>query len=144
MKKISWFLNKILYPTCLYFTVIVFILGAVTMSLTETFDIPILNMSGISLAMLFCFGFACINRILYIDSFKIAVRLLLHFVGFLSVFALTFFVIGGFSPSVGTVFIVLGAVAIVYLIVAAIALIIRALTHKNKIEKSDYKRQFSK
>lgn len=143
MKKISYFLNKILYPACLYFTIIVFILGSVTTSITE-YDVPILNMFGVSLAMLFCFGFSCINRLLFIDSFKVITRVILHFVGFISVFALTFIVIGGFTPTTTTAFVLLAAVSIVYIVIASIALIIRAIIKKNKTEKSDYKRQFGK
>lgn len=149
------FVYTILYPTTLFFTIIVLMFSAISTTAETTYSVPVVSPSGLLLILLFSIVFACLNRIFSIKSMNLFGRILLHYVGTLLAFTVIFVFIGNnfLNSSKGTegrvIFILLGALSVIYIVTAAIILIFRAVIRKSsgkniKNKKTEYKSQFRK
>ena len=139
--RIKYFINKIFYPACAFYLVFTFICSCITQTV-NTYKIPILSLKGISVLFLFSLCLAASNRIFFIKNKSAIGKTALHFICFIASFAIILEGLGGYYRSSGYALLLLVAVAVIYIIIAAIALIINAIVRRNKNDTEKYKSMF--
>lgn len=146
MKKDSFssIVNKIIYPTSLFFTIITLILyiGGASMSYGHTNMIP--RLGTILMVLAFSFVLSIANIIMQTKKLHISLRVALHFV----MTAVSFFVlfINASDYDAGSAFTIVLMIAYtaVYALICALVLGIRSAIKKSHIESSEYRSIYDK
>ena len=132
--------KNIIYPAAVIYLILTFLCSLLT-ELSKVSGIPVLSLSGIATILFFSICVSASNRLFFIDKFSVFGRTALHFVCFIaSVIAVMLFT--GYIKS-GGAFMVVILISAVYILIAAIALIIYGIRHKKTNEEKKYKSMFS-
>lgn len=133
--------KKILTSSCIYFTVALFgiFLGAKMSNVAASF----LSFGPAAIVYLACLIMAALNRVWKLE-YSVGVRLLIHFIGSLITFALLFIIVPGKAvyTNLAQVVIRAGLFAILYFVIALIALIIASIRKNRRSDDLEYEPQF--
>ncbi len=139
--------KQIIYSTCLYFTAAEFII-LIAADVIRQADAQVggevssfLSLGSAGLILLACFLLSALNLIWKLD-YSTAVKLLLHFIGALAVFAVIFVIIPGVYTDMAQLIVRVLFFAVIYFIVAFIALIVGSIRKNRRTEELDYESQF--
>lgn len=132
-------LHMIIYPTCLYFTVCIFITSIIA-SLAEEKAMAA-NLSFMVLLFFFSLAIALMNNI-FKAKLNNVLKVLCHFIGVLISFVLLFVVFTGYYRDGQKSFFIIICMVFVYVIVLSFIMFIKGNFNKKKNNKSDYKKQF--
>lgn len=132
-------IDRIFIPACVIFTVITLALTGLAKTITDfapQFE---------ALAALFIYSviLAVLNRILYIRSLPVFLRLLLHCAGIIISFIVIFLLVLSDRSHTTGALIISAALAILYFIVAAVVLAVKHFRNRTENEKKDYKKMFN-
>lgn len=142
MEKFKSFINFVIYPACLVFTVLCFIFSII-MNLSETeLQIPIIDLPNLVQIFLFSLMFSLSGLLFRMKKWKIGLKTVLHFACFLTNISIVFFLVGKHYSSAKGAFVILLIFGLIYIIVAAVVLTARYLLRKDENENKKYKRQF--
>lgn len=138
--KIKKIISSLIYPACLFFTLLTLISQAiVTLS---GFTTLILSFKTLIAFFAFSLLLSALNRIFYVKSMGLGLKIFLHYIGFLISFLVIFLIIiSGRSNTAGALITCL-ILSIIYFIIAGIAVIIRHLLKKTEKENKKYENVF--
>ncbi len=135
-------LYELIKSGCLIFTVIVFafyILGNAVSSAVQ-----VLTLTNLFLLFLFSIWFALSNTLLKTKKLNVILRVVLHFISTIIGFFVIFIYLPGNLENKARAFVLTLAFAAVYIVVAAIGLIIRKAIIKNKNNEEEYQSVYEK
>lgn len=142
LNKIKKFRDTVIYPSSLYFTIILFVFYIIGSSAASS-NIK-LTLKEISLLFSFSICLALCNIIFRINGMNMIIKIALHFTGTIFSFIILLVVMSGyFEKTSGGVLITI-VVAVLYAIIAAAILGIRALIKRAENEKSEYTSKFDR
>ena len=138
--KVKKIISAIIYPACLFFTLLTLI--SQTIVTLAGFTTLILTFKTLIAFFVFSLLLSALNRIFYIKSFGIGLKIFLHYIGFLISFLVIFLVIiSGNSNTAGALITSL-ILSIIYFIIAGLTLIIRRSLKKTEKENKKYENVF--
>ena len=143
MKKILTFLKNRLTETCIYFTVIMFIMATIMQIASDKLTVDVFLVSQQLLIFAFALILAFVNLIFRIRRLNLPTKLLLHALATLASFVLVFGVITKKLSNAQSMLSLLLIVAILYVVIVVIALIIRAIYRRDTADKAEYDPQFT-
>lgn len=132
-------IDWILTPACIIFTVITLALTGLATTLTSFAP----QFEALVALFIYSVVLAALNRILYIRSLHIALRLVLHCAGVLASFLVIFLLVLSDASHTRGALIISAVIAVLYFIVAAIVLAIKHALKRNENEKKEYKKMFN-
>ncbi len=138
--KVKKTISAIIYQACLFFTLLTLISQAVVT--LSGFTTLILTFKTLIAFFVFSLLLSALNRIFYIKSFGIGLKLFLHYIGFLISFLVIFLVIISGKSNTAGALITCFILSILYFIIAGIALIVRHSLRKNEKESKKYENVF--
>ncbi len=146
--KIFKEVKSIIYNSCLYFTIAVFVLmtAFIIVSPNESFSEPekmLLSPKLTGIIFSYSFVMALLNLILKI-KYSVTIKLLLHFIGSLTAFAFFFIFMLKNNSTVESVFLRALIFTVLYFVIATIVLIITSIRKSRKNANTDYNSQFKK
>ena len=137
-------LTKIIYPTSLYFTVILLILyiGGAALDHGNTNMIP--TLSTVCLVLAFSFILNIANLILTVKKLHISLRVAIHYV----LTAVSFFVLfinsSDYEPSSGFTIVLMLSYTAIYALICIIIAAVRSAKKRHDTETSEYKSIYDK
>lgn len=144
MKNLKFFLEKILFPASLFFTLMAFAVASIASASSNGNYANFLSLSGLSRMFLFSFIFSLSNLIFLSKKMPHYFKLLIHFICYI---ANIFLMLGTNKSDESTAsynFLILFFVfSVVYLIIAAIISLVRRLFTSNKKQENTYKKMFN-
>ena len=142
MKAIKSFLDKILFPASLMFTILAFLLGTISYSTESSYELPVLGLKGMSLILLFSLILSCVNLIFRVKTMHIIARTAIHFAGFVADFVISFILIGGYYSKGTSALMIVFIVSLIYVFIACLTLAFRAVFKAAKKKPEEYRSQF--
>jgi len=104
---------------------------------------PAITLRNVIIALIFSFIFSVSNKILYNKNINFSGRIALHCLCLTADFIVVFILFGGYyKTGTGSPMAIIAIFVVFYLLIAAIFAIIRFAIKRNKINNSNYKRQF--
>ncbi|MBQ1846667.1 MAG: hypothetical protein II135_01555 [Clostridia bacterium] len=142
MKFLKW-AGAHLRDACIYFTVFQFAVTAIFHLTAENGGRGQFLIFGVELAVFaFSFALACAADILKIKKISLPLRILIHFLCCIAAVSLLFRIVAGDLFKVNSLlFIVLGF-ALIYIVIAAAALLILHVKNKKISDDSEYESMF--
>ena len=142
MDKLKWCFREILLPACLLFTLLCFLFAVLFQVGSGGTNPVFIDLSNLGQILLFSLILSASKLLFSLPKLPFAGALVLHFVVFLLDIVVVFFLIGGHAESSRSAFIITGVFALIYLLIAAVILVIRSARLKKTNEPKPYKRQF--
>lgn len=140
MNALTYIWKKILVPACVIFTAVAF---AVTAAAAAGGIVEYaLSPSALGCILFFSVVISALNRVLFIQPLNFFLRLLIHYIGFVAAFFLTFFVILSGSSNARGGLLIIALLSILHFIADAVALIIRHSRIKKADSEKEYQRKF--
>lgn len=140
MKKLDIICKRVIYPACLFFTVLCIGFSAILSFSGTEMSVPTINFENVCQMLAFSVILALSNLLFTCKGLKLYAALILHFICFVADISVVFFVIGKHTDSMSGAIAVLSVFAVLYIIVAAAVLLFKKLTSGKNDEP--YKRQF--
>ena len=140
-------LKTIIYNTCLYFTVAEFaiLIAATAIMLNDPVSSSgvkqVLNLTSAAILLLVSFIMSALNLIFKINCSQI-VKVLLHFIGSSAAFAVLLLVSPDVYGDIARVITLFSVFAVVYFIIAFIALIIITIKNNRRADQLEYENKF--
>lgn len=133
-------LYRFIYPACVYFSLMIFGMTALTYAAEFENFAPTIKMQLFS--WLFAMISAALQQIFYTDKLNMFFKVLLHYLGSMTAFIVIFIVLAAnYDNAVGALVIAV-VLSVIYFFVAAVVLLIRAALKKSDGSDEKYKRQF--
>ena len=142
-------LIKTLYSACLYFTVSEFIILLIANAFNQLAPSngaaagKFLSLDAAALIFLACFTVAALNLVWRLD-YSLSLRLFIHFVGCALAWAIIVIIIPGVYADISQIIVRSLIFALLYLVIAFIALIIHSIRKNRATEDLEYKNTYSK
>lgn len=143
MKKILVFLKNRLTESCIYFTVILFVMAAILQIASDGLTLEVFLVPQQLLIFAFALALSFLNLLFRIRRLNLPTRLLLHALSTLAVFVLFFAVLTKKLTDAKALLSILLFAAIAYVVIVVIALIIRAVYRRDTSAKKEYDPQFA-
>ncbi len=140
-------LKQILYSACLYFTASEFIILIIATAFNQLAPTnggtagKFLSLGSAALIFLACIAVAALNLVWRID-YSLSLRLLFHFLGCLFVWAIVAIIIPGVYTDISQIIVRSLIFAVLYLIIAFIALIVHSIKKNRATEELEYESKF--
>lgn len=133
------FLNRFLYPACLYFTITVLLTAAIASGGEHSAYAPTIStLGGI---LIFSLLLSAVDKVFYLKT-GLLLRMLLHYCGIMLTYILVFVIaFRGYKQAQGALWIAV-ILTVLYALVAAIVLLAFRGHHRKENEKQKYQRQF--
>lgn len=132
-------IDWILMPACLIFTVITLALTGIATTITNFAP----QFEALIALFIYSVVLAALNRILYLRSLHIGLRLVLHCTGIVASFLAIFLLVLSDSSHTRGALIISAVIAVLYFIIAAIVLAVKHALKRNENEKKEYKKMFN-
>jgi hypothetical protein len=142
MERLKKLYREILLPACLVFTLLCFGFSLILDNANTGIAVPTINLGNITQIFVFSMIFSASWQLFAAKKLPFWSALVLHFLSFLANIAIVFFLIGGHYRDARNAFVVLVVFALIYVIVAAIAVTVRHFVFAAKDNKKAYKKQF--
>ena len=142
MKELKSILEHYIYPTCLIFTVLCFVFAVIAYSVDTEYDIPVIELKGISLILLFSALFAASNRIFALKKSPLMAKVLMHFAAYLVNVIVVLMLFGGYFNTGSSALILIVIFSLLYVIIAAPIIILYKVYTRDSEKNKSYKRQF--
>lgn len=139
--------KEAIYSACLYFTAAEFLILSVASVLGMTAPEKgaaagmFINLGSTALVFAACLVLALLNNVWKLD-YSLTVRFVLHFIGALAAWAVIFIIIPGVYGDVAQIIVRSAIFAVLYLIAAVIALLIRSIIRNKRTEDLEYESKF--
>ncbi len=132
-------LNRIIYPTSLYFTVIILILyiGGSALDHGNTNMIP--RLSTVLIVLAFSFILNVANIILTVKRLHISLRIVIHYLLTAVSFFVLFVVSSDYEPSNGFTIILVLAYTLIYALICAAVFAVRSARKRRAADSAEYK-----
>ncbi len=142
MKALKTFYWQVLLPACLCFTLLCFVFSAILQGSDSQMVLPTVNLANLAQIFAFSLVFSLSWQLFKSRKRPFWLSLVLHFLSFLASIAVIFFLIGGHYSTGRGAFLMLFVFAILYVMIAAVAVTIRHFILAGRNRSSHYKRQF--
>ncbi len=142
MNKIKKVFYYWIFPASFCSLLAAFAMAAIAQAGKVTETTPVLTLSGLSLISAFCFLITLATCIFRVKKLSFLLKLLIHFIGCIVSFALTFLVVGGYYKNGKGAFYILMLAVIIYFIIMAICLAVRAIIRATDKDDEKYESQF--
>lgn len=146
--KIYKTLKKIISDACVYYTAAEFAVLLIATGFSETSPEAgggvgmFLSLGASALIFLACLIMSALNLVFRLDL-SLALRILIHFIGSLAAYAVVFIIIPGVWNDFTAIFVRLSVFAVLYVIIALIALLVRSIIINRRADELEYESQFS-
>lgn len=147
--KILKNLKQIVYSACLYFTAAEFAIlifaNAMGLNYPESGKeiVNFLNLSSSAVILLFAFIMSALNLI-WKTKLTGAVKVMIHFIVSFATYFVIFVIIPGVYGNMAQIVVRSGLFAVLYFIIAFIALIISTIKRNRQADRAEYKNNFGK
>lgn len=146
--KIYKTLKKIISDACVYYTAAEFAVLLIAAGFSEMSPEAgggvgmFLSLGASALIFLACLIMSALNLVFRLDL-SLALRILIHFIGSLAAYAVVFIIIPGVWNDFTAIFVRLSVFAVLYVIIALIALLVRSVIINRRADELEYESQFS-
>lgn len=146
--KIYKTLKKIISDACVYYTAAEFAVLLIAAGFSEMSPEAgggvgmFLSLGASALIFLACLIMSALNLVFRLDL-SLALRILIHFIGSLAAYAVVFIIIPGVWNDFTAIFVRLSVFAVLYVIIALIALLVRSIIINRRADELEYESQFS-
>lgn len=146
--KIYKTLKKIISDACVYYTAAEFAVLLIATGFSETSPEAgggvgmFLSLGASALIFLACLIMSALNLVFRLDL-SMSLRILIHFIGSLAAYAVVFIIIPGVWNDFAAIFVRLSVFAVLYVIIALIALLVRSVIINRRADELEYESQFS-
>ncbi len=136
--------KSILVNTCVIFSLTVFLVLSLwaAISGSKLASTEMLLIQAL-IALAFSFIIACLNEIFKVRSLKIFWRVFIHFAGCMLCFYLFFIRMGSYAEKNSGELIIMILVGLIYVVIAAIVLLVRHIRNRKVSDGEKYEAQFN-